>query len=69
MVTQLQAQLYPNGSLALPPLPKSNATYISLGLNTRPTFFGCAGSPAQVKGVSTMSPYPCVGPRSTSDGC
>lgn len=60
LATAYRASTLPNGTLSLPPLPKSNATFIALGLNTRPTFFGCAGTPAQLKGANSTSPYPCA---------
>lgn len=44
----------------LPPLPLSNVTYVQQGLNVRPTFFGCKGTPANLSGQPTASPYPFV---------
>ena len=47
----------PNGTQTLPPLPKTTDVYISQGLNVRPTFFGCNGTPANLSGTPSVSPY------------
>lgn len=55
-----RSTLFPSGTQSIPPLPKSPATFIAQGLNTRPTFFGCGGSPPLVHGVPQNSTYPLV---------
>lgn len=48
----------PNGAVSLPPLPKTTDTYIAQGLNLRPTFFGCDGTPAKLSGKPAPATYP-----------
>ncbi|KAK4053035.1 hypothetical protein OIV83_001770 [Microbotryomycetes sp. JL201] len=44
-------------AVSVPPLPNSNTTFVEQGLNTRPVFFGCNGTAAQLNGSSVESPY------------
>lgn len=58
IATADRSMLFPPGTQSIPPLPKSPATFIAQGLNLRPTFFGCGGSPPSVHGVPQNSTYP-----------
>ncbi|SCV67041.1 BQ2448_5687 [Microbotryum intermedium] len=62
VATEARSMLLANGSLALPPLPNSAQTFINLGLNTRPTFFGCGLAPANftTANASVPSDYPLI---------
>ncbi|KAM0792425.1 hypothetical protein ACM66B_005102 [Microbotryomycetes sp. NB124-2] len=44
-------------AVSVPPLPNSNTTFVEQGLNTRPVFFGCNGTAAQLNGSTAESPY------------
>lgn len=60
IATQLREAIFADGTQHIPPLPLSTNTYIAYGLNTKPTFFGCKGTPQKLSGVKTESPYPYV---------
>ncbi|KDE03719.1 hypothetical protein MVLG_05789 [Microbotryum lychnidis-dioicae p1A1 Lamole] len=62
VATETRSVLLANGSLSLPPLPNSVQTFISQGLNTRPTFFGCGLAPANfpTANASIASDYPLI---------
>ena len=57
VATLNRLSVLPNGTQTLPPLPKTTDVYISQGLNVHPTFFGCNGTPANVSGTPSISPY------------
>lgn len=50
----------PDNKDSLPPLPTSSGTFVSQGLNLRPTFFGCKGTSPTLSGKTVVSPYPFV---------
>lgn len=58
VATEKRAQILPQGTLSLPPLPDSNTTYVTQGLNTQPTFFGCNGTAPTLNNAAAESPYP-----------
>ncbi|KAL8283472.1 hypothetical protein RQP46_005575 [Phenoliferia psychrophenolica] len=59
VATYARSMVLPNGTQSLPPLPPSIDVYIAQGLNTRPVFFGCTGTPANLTSPS-VSPFPLI---------
>lgn len=49
-----------SGNSILPPLPKTNTTWILQKLVNGPRFFGCNGTAPALGGAKVQSPYPFV---------
>ena len=64
LATQQKVNMLPKGFMNFPtPFPNSTDEFVSLGLNTRPTFFGCDGpSPNDASAAFPYVYY--VAPRS-----
>ncbi|KAM0755886.1 hypothetical protein T439DRAFT_376171 [Meredithblackwellia eburnea MCA 4105] len=54
LATAARQSVLPNGTYTFPPMPNSTATFISQGLATRPTFFGCQAA------TGNASSYPLI---------
>jgi lysophospholipase len=55
--TYNRTKIFESGTTSFPPVPLDPATWVSLGLNTRPTFFGCNSTAANAPGNLS---YPLV---------